>query len=691
MPYRLGVDVGGTFTDFVVVDEHGRVDEAKTPSTPSNPGEAVTNGLEALAAKRNKTLVAFLAECSLIIHGTTVALNTLLQHRGAKSGLICTEGFRDTLEIRLGHRDVRYDFKYPPPPVLVPRYLRLPVRERVDKTGKITIPLEEADVYSAVDTFKASDVESVAVCLLWSFSNEAHERRIGDILAAEMPNAYVSLSVDVAPQIREYDRTSTTVLNAYVGPRLSLYVQQTEEFLREVGFKGEIRYVQSNGGLAAGSVIRSRAVLALNSGPAAGPAAGSFFGRPLKVDNLITIDMGGTSLDACLIDRGHPDVRGFTDVERYRLAVPMVNINTIGAGGGSIAWIDHGILRIGPQSAEALPGPACYMRGGVQPTVTDADVVLGYLNPHALLGGKFAIDASLAHRAIEAIIATPFGITAPEAALGIFEIVNRNMAHAISEISIERGYDPRDFTLVAAGGQGPLHAGELARELSIPAVIVPRFAGTFCAFGALASDLRHDYKRSFTGRLSEVDMAALERIFREMEGIGYNDLSLEGCAPSQVSLTRKLEMRYAGQIYEVAVDVSSLDLTNRPFAQIQELLHRQHEKDYSYRHESGVGEIMNAVVTVVGRLPGIKLPPGRRYASDPTHALLEHRAILMRDVGQYRQVPVYAGPKLLPGNELSGPAVVEETNTTILVPAGFELELTSPSAYLMKTRASTHP
>jgi N-methylhydantoinase A len=684
MSYRIGVDVGGTFTDFVLVDDHGHVTEAKTSSTPMDPSEAVLKGLQELADSRHVDLTKLLAECSLIIHGTTVALNALIQLRGAKTGLICTEGFRDTLEIRLGYRDVRYDFRYPPPPILVPRHLRLPVRERIDKNGQVAIPMREADVYKATEMFRENGVESVAVCLLWSFSNQAHERRIGEIIRKEMPSAYVSLSVDAAPQIREYDRTSTTVLNAYVGPRLAAYVQRTEDFLRELGFRGEIRYVQSNGGLAAGAVIRLRAVLAVNSGPAAAPAAAIFFGRRLKEDNLITVDMGGTSFDACLIDHGEPDVKGSTDVHRYRLAAPMVNINTIGAGGGSIAWIDHGILRIGPQSAEAMPGPACYMRGGTQPTVTDADVVLGYLSPRGLLGGRFKIDASLAHKAVEDVVARPLGMTVPEAALGIFEIVNRTMASAISEISLQRGYDPRDFTLVAAGGQGPLHAAELARELSIPKVIIPRFASTFCAFGALAADLRHDYKRSFTCRLTNLDVEALERTFREMERIGNSELALEGAEPSEVSMVRRLEMRYAGQIYEVAVDVSSLELSDDVAPQIQELLHRQHEKEYTYRHEGGVGEIINASLTVIGRLPEIKLPVSKRRGTAVDQAFREHREMLIRGDSEYRTVPVYDGSKLLPGNVLSGPAVIEEAHTTILLLPEFDIEVTPLSSYLMK-------
>ena len=684
--YRLGIDVGGTFTDFVLVDQLGELTEAKTPSTPTDPGDAIRQGLAELADKRGRSVEEVLADCHLLIHGTTVAVNALIQYSGAKVGLMCTEGFSDTLEIRLGYRDKRYDFRYGPPPILVPRYLRLPVRERVDKNGEITIPLVEDDVHKAIETFVNEGVEAVAVCLLWSFYNPEHERRVGEIVRQEMPEAYRSLSVDVSPQIREYDRTSTTVLNAYVGPRLTAYLQQTEEYLRDLGYQGEIRYIQSNGGVAAGEVIRARAVLALNSGPAAAPAASLFIGRKLGHDNLIAVDMGGTSFDASLIDQGMPDVRGTTDVHRYRLAVPMINISTVGAGGGSIAWIDHGILRVGPQSAEAIPGPACYMRGGTEATVTDADVVLGYLNPAALLGGNFQIDAALAEKAIRDNIAGPLGMEVSQAALGIFEIVNRNMANAMGEISLERGYDPRDFVMIAAGGQGPVHAAELARELNIGTVIIPRLASTFCAFGMLASDLRHDYKRSFAFRLPEVDFNSLGDLFREMEEIGRADLALEGVDSDEVFVTRRLEMRYIGQIYEVPVDVTEVSLKDGDVrGQIEEKLHQQHEKEFTYRHETGVGEIINANVTALGRLPEVKLPELEMSGRDGSAAQLNERPMLFREYDKYRDVPVYDGTLLLPGNLIMGPAVVEEPNTTVVVFPGFELELTPLNAYILRT------
>ena len=684
MTYRLGIDVGGTFTDFVLVDQKGRVTEAKTPSTSTDPGKAISKGLKEIASRLGISTAELLADCQLLIHGTTIALNTLIQRSGAKTGLICTEGFRDALEIRRSYRDVRYDFRHLPPPALVPRFLRVPVRERVDKNGQVVIPLSEDDVRRAVDIFKREEVQAVAVCLLWSFYNPAHERRSAEILREEMHEAFVSLSVDVAPQIREYDRVSTTVLNAYVGPRLNDYLRQVEELLRLLGYRGEIRYLQPNGGVAASEVIAARPILALNSGPAAGPAAGHFFGRQLDCDNLITMDMGGTSFDVCLINHGATEIKGTSDFQGYRLATPMVNINTIGAGGGSIASLDHGILRVGPQSAEAVPGPACYNRGGTAPTVTDADVVLGYLNPEALLGGKFQIDAFLAHKVIEENIARPLNMTVPQAALGIFEVVNHNMANAISEISLQRGYDPRDFVLVAAGGQGPVHAGELARALNIPRVIIPKLASTFCAFGALVTDLRHDYKRSFAFRLADLDLEPLERMFLEIEEEGYGELALEGIKSREALVTRSLEMRYVGQIYEVSVDVSDLKLTPDAVPEIQERLHQQHEKEYTYRHETGVGEIINATVSLLGRLPEIQLPVHDTSVTDASGAHVGERRVLFPGLGKPLSIPIYDGAQLRPGNLVAGPAVVEENNTTIVVYPDFELELTPRNAYLMR-------
>jgi N-methylhydantoinase A len=673
--FRIAVDVGGTFSDFLLVDPDGNLVEAKTPSTPANPAEALKIGLTQLATGVNHTLRHMLHSSHLAIHGTTVALNTLLQQRGARTGLICTAGFRDSLEIRLGHREDRYNFRLPPPLILVPRFLRRPVGERIDKTGAVLTPLDEEDVRREIRYLKSQNVEAVAVSLLWSFLNPTHERRIAALLSDLFPTAYVSISADVAPQIREYDRTSTTVLNSYLGPMFSRYIADTEGALRSYGFEGPIRYVQSNGGLASGDTLSKAPILALDSGPATAPSASTFVCRELEATNLISCDMGGTSFDTCLITDGRPDIVGSADVHGYRLAVPMVNIHAIGAGGGSIAWLHHGILTVGPASAEAFPGPACYMRGGTEPTVTDADVVLGYLNPRALLGGAFEIDSQLAHRAIEDRIARPLSLAVEEAALGIFEIVNRNMADALSAVSLERGHDPRDFTMVVGGGQGPVHAAYLARELEIPIVVIPRHASTFCALGALVSDLRHDHRRSMPLRLDQADPSRIDAALSDLEALGLLDLDREDISPQAVDVHRSLEMRYLGQVFEIAVDASDLrfDLPDCS-AEMIERFHRAHEAEYGYRLDGSEVEIVTACVTVTGRVQEVHLTTRE---PDPATDLscVGTRGMLYPGTAARVDTPVFDGRALRCGQVVGGPAVVEEPHTTILVPPEFKLEL----------------
>ena len=386
--YRLGIDIGGTFTDFVLADDAGEIQVHKVSSTPEEPSDAIGEGVDALASELELATQQLLEQCDLVIHGTTVAINALIQQSGACTALLCTEGFQDSQEIRLGFKERRYDFLYAPPPVLVPRRLRLPVRERITKDGDVYTALDEAQVRRYAETLRSEQIEAVAVSFLWSFLNEAHERRVGEILAEELPGVFCSLSVDVLPQIREYERTSTTILNAYVGPILERYVDRIEQMFRGRGLEGQIRYMQANAGFASGASLKRKPVYALNSGPAAGPTAALAVGRHLGYENIVSVDMGGTSFDVCLVKDGLPDTVKNVDLCRYRVGIPMININTMGAGGGSIATLEAGgLLRVGPRSAEAVPGPACYGRGGVEPTVTDASVVLGYLNPGALLGG----------------------------------------------------------------------------------------------------------------------------------------------------------------------------------------------------------------------------------------------------------------------------------------------------------------
>lgn len=683
MPYRLAIDTGGTFTDFVLVDEAGTITEAKEPTAKESPDVALSAGLRDLATKRQQPVSQLIGECSLIIHGTTVAINALIQHKGARTGLLCTDGFRDSLEIRLGWKEERFDFKVDPPPVLVPRYLRRPVRERVDKNGHVLISLHEEDVEEAADLFSREGIEAVAICFLWSFLHPNHERRAAEIMRARLPSAYVTTSVDIAPQMREYDRTSTTVVNAYVGPPLVSYLERVEKFLRDQGYAGQIRYVQSNGGLAAPEIIKKRAVLALNSGPAAGPSAAAFYGRLSGHPNLIVVDMGGTSFDACLVRNGVAETTATADVHRYRLASPMTNIITVGAGGGSIGAIDEGILRVGPESAEAVPGPACYMKGGTLPTVTDADMVLGYLNPVVLLGGAFPVDHEASHRAVEEHIGKSGNLETDKASLGVYQVVNKNMANALIEISSASGLDPRDFALLAAGGQGALHAAALAEELSIPVVLIPKAASTFCALGAMVADVRHDYKQTVAMPLRDADHDSLKAICDELEKRGFDELDQEGIRPEDRLSQRVLDVRYAQQIYECGVEVTDLSWKAGAIEEIGRRFHQVHEDLYAYSNPGEDCELINISVTVWGRTE----PPAlARYAvgsESAEGARVGERMMFFPSGDGIYHGSIYDGTKLLAENLVVGPAVIEEPHTTILVPPGFSVRLKDIGVYVM--------
>ena len=461
--YRLGIDAGGTFTDFVLADRAaGSVEIYKTLSTPHDPTEAIQNGLGLIANDLKVDEREIISQCDLCINGTTVGLNALIQHKGAKVGLICTAGHEDSVEIRLGHKEdgYRYDAEYPPAVMLVPRYLRRGVRERVLSNGEIRTPMEEEDVRDACRRFQKEAVEAVAISFLWSVLNKTHEMRAAEIVREMLPGVILTVGSELYPQVREYTRTSTAITNAYLAPILKKYVAAVDQYFQDMGAENPVRYFQSNGGLAIGQAMTDRSVYAINSGPASAPQAALNVCEPFGHKNVITVDMGGTSFDITLARDGITNLNKNIDFLRYRIGVPMIQVETLGAGGGSIGWIDEmGLLQMGPQSAGSNPGPACYGRGGSEPTVSDANLVLGYLNPEGLVGGRLPLDYSLSHRAIEERIARPLNISVEKAAYGMFTIVNNNMVNGIRRVSVERGYDPRDFVLVAAGGAtgGPYH------------------------------------------------------------------------------------------------------------------------------------------------------------------------------------------------------------------------------------------
>ncbi len=686
--YRLGIDTGGTFTDFILEDGSGGISLYKTSSTPQNPPDAIRDGLNLISEDQGLSVSEFLARCDMIIHGTTVALNALLEHKGSLTALLCTAGHEDSLEIRLGHKEDghRYDADFPQAQILAPRYLRLGVKERVLSDGSVRTPLDESSVYAAVEKVRASGAKAVAISLIWSFLHPEHERRVEEIVRQELPDLFISTSLDIFPQIREYTRTSTTVTNAYLGPILSDYIQRIEDFFKEMGYYRKILYVQSNGGLASGEVLSHKPVYALNSGPSAGPAAGLYFGERLGVDNIITVDMGGTSFDIALTAHGRTNTMKDFDFNRYRIGIPMLQVETLGACGGSIATVDsQGLLRVGPESAGAQPGPACYQRGGQQPTVTDALVVLGYLSQSELLGGRLAIDASASFTAVEEKVAKPLAISTEKAALGIFQVVNSNMVAGIRRVSIERGHDPRDFAIVSGGGAGAAHAAKLAEELGITQVIVPRVASGFCAFGEIISDVKHNYLSSYASRMDLIDPDVLNARFEEMETTGRTDLIAEGFAPEDIYVSRSVDMRYVDQVHECSVDLPVFRITADKLPEIVDAFHDRHEALFTYAERDNISEIINIESTVYGRVPKPELPRLEAAAGVGADAALKcTREGYFEDGGGYREVSVYDGAKLQPGMVVVGPAVVEEVTTTVVVFPEWELSLDPIGVYAMK-------
>ena len=663
----------------------------KTLSTPDNPPEAIENGLRQISTDLGCTVQAFLDGCELIILGTTVAVNALIEHKGVPTGLFCTKGHEDSLEIRLGHKEDghRYDADFPQAVILVPRALRYPVEERVLSTGEVRLPLNEDDIRRGIRLFRDEGVQAVAVSFVWSFLYPDHERRVADMIRAEWPDVYLTLSVDLLPQIREYTRTSTVVINAYIGPIIKEYIERIEALLRTLGYSGAVRYMQSNGGLTSGRFLVDKGIYALNSGPAAGPNAGLFFGESFGSRDVITIDMGGTSFDLSLSKGGRVNISKDFDFMRYRVGIPMLEVDTLGAGGGSIACVNPmGLLQVGPESAGAQPGPAAYGRGGDCATVTDALVVLGYLNPKALLGGRLPLDADAARSVVTERVAVPLGLSLEQAASGIFKLVNANMVSGIRRVSIERGHDPRDFVLVVGGGAGAAHAGMLAGELAIRTVLIPKTASAFCAFGEIFSDLKHSYLSSYVSRLDRIEYARINRLFRDMERRGQQALVDVGLAAGDIGIHRSMDMRYVDQIHECQVDVPTVDFNSDNIRDAVQSFHRRHAELFTYCEPDNAVEVINLEVTVVGKVSRPQMPALARGDADPALARAGERQAFFADNDGFVSTPVFDGVRLLAGNTICGPAIIEEETTTIVVFPGWRVRLDNPGMYVMTTGAS---
>lgn len=683
--YRLGIDAGGTFTDFVLAERDGGVRLFKAPSTPHDGTIAIGNGLAQISEALGRPIKEIIAEADLCINGTTVALNALIEKKGVPVGLLCTAGHEDSIEIRLGHKEegYRYDASYPPAHNLVPRHLRRPVHERVLSDGTIHTHMQDSEIHDAVAYFKEKGVKAVAISFLWSVANTEHERRAAAIVREMMPDVFVCTGSEVYPQIREYTRTSTTVVNAYLSPVMARYVARIDEYFQKLGARHPVRYFQSNGGLAMGKSMRDRAVNAINSGPASAPQAGLLIARPFDIDNVITVDMGGTSFDITLTRNGQTNLNKNVDFLRYRIGVPMIQVETLGAGGGSIAKVnEYGMLDVGPESAGAEPGPVCYGKGGTLPTVTDANLVLGYLNPETVLGGSIRLNRDAALEAVKTHVADPLGISVEKAAFGISTIVNINMVNGIRRVSIERGFDPRDFALICAGGAAGMHICALADEMGITTVLVPKVASGLCAFGQIISDVKYNYLASYPMRLDAgSDLKALNHALEELEHKGIGDLTADGFTSSDIEIRRVVEMRYVGQIHECSVEIPNGKITPEVVTEVVAAFHRRYEELYTYSEPHNPVELVNLESTVIGRVSKPTVPELSVGSGDPATALIGRRKTLFSGDGDWVEAPVYDGSALRGGDEIVGPAIIEEATTNIVVVPGWKAVLHASGAY----------
>ncbi len=675
MRLKIGIDVGGTFTDFLVTEESREPRVYKVLSTPSAPSIGLVNGLQEIADDQSVSLTKLAQSIETIVHGTTVTTNAVLTRTGAKTGLITTEGVHDALEMRRGVREEQYNNRYTNVPPIVPRYLRLPVRGRLDYQGNQLEPLSLEDVRQAVGLLKQEQVEAVGICFMNSFANPAHERQAADLVRRELPDAYLTVSAELLPSIRFYDRVSTTVLNSHVGPKLSSYLERLLARLKEIEFAGILLLMQSNGGVMYPEVAQRSPARTLLSGPAAAPGAGLAYTRAHGYSDCITIDMGGTSFDAALVRDGKAIVVTDGEINRYRIALPMLDIVTIGAGGGSIAWIDQGgLLRMGPQSAGADPGPVCYGKGGTLPTCTDADLILGYLDPDFFAGGKIRLNKQAAADAIDKHIANALGLSVVAAAAGMYQVINTNMAQGVREISIKRGYDPREFPMVAAGGAGPLHACMICQQLEIPLFLVPRESSIFCAAGMLMSDLQHDFVSSFVSVLDQVDWKQLDKLVAQMIGEGANLLALETIPENQRRYFLNLDCRYVKQYHEVSFPVTFDAVHSADLDAIATTFHTEHRRMYGYslEEERTPIELINVRVRAVGLTDKPSYVEEERASKDASVARKGERSIYLPDERGHDQVFVYDGHKTRHGNHIAGPAVIEQVNTTLLLTSAYD-------------------
>jgi len=685
--YRLGIDIGGTFTDGVLIDESsGAIAIDKILTTPDDPSLAFLN----IATRLAERLELDPRQVRYIMHAMTTATNAVIERRGAQAGLLVTAGFRDVLEIQRQVRHELYNLQTDKPPPLIPRRYCLEIPERLDYRGDVIVPLDGAVVGAAVARLKAAGIDSIAVCYLHAYRNPMHEQQTADIIHRVHPGATVSLSSDVAPEIREYWRASTTVVNAYIAPVVARYLTGIEQRLERASFRRDIHVMQSNGGVTSADQAKQRPVALIESGPAAGVRAAAFVAERMGYRDAISFDMGGTTAKMGLVREGQPRIlqefevgagsfsgTGLVKGSGYPILSAVVDLVEVGAGGGSLGWIDAGgLLRVGPRSTGAEPGPACYGLRGKEPTITDANLALGRLNAEYFLGGQIRLDVQAARQALETRCARPLGTDVVEAAIGIVEIANATMGQAMRLVTVQRGYDPGDFCMVAFGGAGPAHANALAAALGVPIVLVPPSPGVASALGMLVSDLRHDYHATHQQPLASAQPAELEAIFREFASAAIETLADEGVPAERVRLDRFLDVRYIGQSWKLSVPLDTnafqqpdaLDCLKRAFDVL-------HEKTYGYSAPDEPVEIVNVGMLATGLMPRVELRPVEFGGPAADNARTGTRPVYFREVAGFADADVFDRYALRVGNVINGPAVIEEVDSTTVVHPGYVAEV----------------
>lgn len=683
MAYRISIDNGGTFTDGVCVDDNGNMVTSKAPTTPEDLSIATINVIDNLAKLCKMERRQLLSQTNTIVNGTTAGTNAIITRSGAKLGIIGTKGFPDVIELRRAPKEGMFNWRMPFPEPLVPPRLRVEVEERVDSKGIILIPLNEDTVYKAVAYLKKQKVAGIVIALLFSFLRPEHEKRVAEIIKKDYPEAHVSLSSEILPALGEFERTSTAVVDAYIAPILTRYIKHLHNLLKKDGFKGELLFMQNNGGTGTWEVASERPATLATSGPAAGPAAAITIGKLYGENNLLSVDMGGTSFDILIVDKGRFLTKTETFIAETRFSLPVIDVNSIGAGGGSIAWFDvSNTLHVGPQSAGAVPGPACYGRGGKEATVTDADVVLGYISPEFFLGGAMKLRKDLAEKVIKEKVADRLGLSTVEGAAAIYRIINSTMADAITHAFTRRGYDPRDFTIVAAGGACAAHVLRIGHELGIAKALIAKHAPVYCAFGMCNADFKHDYTRFYFTNRDALDYKHLQKLYGEMEKEGLAILERENVPKDKQEIVRFMELRYHGQFRQLSVPWPNGPINEKSIAQGVANFHARHSEIYGYADEDYPIDFMTWKVEAIGKTIHPKYNKTKQGTKDASAALKGERNAFFEETKSFVKTPVYDGDRLLAGNILEGPCIVEERLTTVVIPPQFKMRVGEYGDYI---------